>query len=146
MFLKKRGLHFWRADAYNKKNQCIRLSLIHIFMDDGYPPVSILILIGFILLEAMFYGFGSAIQNVNEGKLEEEAAGGNKKAARLLEIVNRPVRFVHTIQVTTHLMGMIIGAAILPAMIGMVERRFLLGKVLAWAEPDVYKRQSFHLT
>ena len=78
------------------------------------------------LLEAVFYGFGSAIQNVNEGKLEEEAAGGNKKAARLLEIVNRPVRFVHTIQVTTHLMGMIIGAAILPAMIGMVERRFLL--------------------
>ena len=108
---------------------------LFVIMDDGYPPVSILILIGFILLEAMFYGFGSAIQNVNEGKLEEEAAGGNKKAARLLEIVNRPVRFVHTIQVTTHLMGMIIGAAILPAMIGMVERRFLLGKVLAWAEP-----------
>ena len=24
MFLKKMGLHFWRADAYNKKNQCIR--------------------------------------------------------------------------------------------------------------------------
>ena len=104
---------------------------LFVIMDDGYPPVSILILIGFILLEAVFYGFGSAIQNVNEGKLEEEAAGGTKKAARLLEIVNRPVRFVHTIQVTTHLMGMIIGAAILPAMIGMVERRFLLGKVLA---------------
>ena len=108
---------------------------LFVIMDDGYPPVSILILIGFILLEAVFYGFGSAIQNVNEGKLEEEAAGGNKKAARLLEIVNRPVRFVHTIQVTTHLMGMIIGAAILPAMIGMVERRFLLGKVLAWVDP-----------
>ena len=42
-------------------------------MDDGYSPVSILVLIGFILLEAVFYGFGSAIQNVNEGKLEEEA-------------------------------------------------------------------------
>lgn len=33
-------------------------------MDDGYSPVSILVLIGFILLEAVFYGFGSAIQNV----------------------------------------------------------------------------------
>ena len=32
-------------------------------MDDGYSPVSILVLIGFILLEAVFYGFGSAIQN-----------------------------------------------------------------------------------
>ena len=24
MFLKKRELHFWQADAYNKRNQCIR--------------------------------------------------------------------------------------------------------------------------
>ena len=62
-------------------------------MDDGYSPVSILVLIGFILLEAVFYGFGSAIQNVNEGKLEDEARQGNRKAARLLEIVNRPGRF-----------------------------------------------------
>ena len=105
-------------------------------MDDGYPPVSILILIGFILLEAVFYGFGSAIQNVNEGKLEEEAAGGNKKADRLLEMVNRPGRFVHTIQITTHLIGMIIGAVILPAMISMVERRFLMGRVLVWMDTE----------
>ena len=127
------ALFFWQGPTVMVFHEYERS--LFVIMDDGYPPVSILILIGFILLEAVFYGFGSAIQNVNEGKLEEEAAGGNKKAARLLEIVNRPVRFVHTIQVTTHLMGMIIGAAILPAMIGMVERRFLLGKVLAWAEP-----------
>ena len=118
------ALFFWQGPTVMVFHEYERS--LFVIMDDGYPPVSILILIGFILLEAVFYGFGSAIQNVNEGKLEEEAAGGNKKAARLLEIVNRPVRFVHTIQVTTHLMGMIIGAAILPAMIGMVERRFLL--------------------
>ena len=39
-------------------------------MDDGSSPVSILLLMGFILLEAVFYGFGAAIQNVNEGKLD----------------------------------------------------------------------------
>ena len=127
------ALFFWQGPTVMVFHEYERS--LFVIMDDGYPPVSILILIGFILLEAVFYGFGSAIQNVNEGKLEEEAAGGNKKAARLLEIVNRPVRFVHTIQVTTHLMGMIIGAAILPAMIGMVERRFLFGKVLAWVDP-----------
>lgn len=97
-------------------------------MDDGYPPVGILVLLVFILLEAVFYGFGSAIQNVNEGKLEEAAAEGNKKAARLLEIVSHPVRFVHTIQITTHLMGIVIGASILPAMTAMLERRFLPGR------------------
>lgn len=99
-------------------------------MDDGYSPASILVLIGFILLEAVFYGFGSAIQNVNEGKLEDEADGGNKKAARLLEIVNRPGRFVHTIQITTHLIGMITGAVILPVQVRGLMRHVRLFKEL----------------
>lgn len=100
-------------------------------MDDGYSPVSILVLIGFILLEAVFYGFGSAIQNVNEGKLEEEARQGNRKAARLLEIVNRPGRFVHTIQITTHLIGMITGAVILPVLVNGLMRHVHIFKPMA---------------
>lgn len=103
-------------------------------MDDGYSPVSILILIGFILLEGAFYGFGSAIQNVNEGKLEDEAKEGNKKAARLLEFVNRPGRFIHTIQITTHLIGMITGAVILP-----VQVRQFLKAVLKPGEESIGK-------
>ena len=86
-------------------------------MDDGYSPVGILVLIGLIFLEAVFYGFGSAIQNVNEGKLEEEMENGNEKAARLLRIVNRPTRFVNTIQITTHLVGIITGIFILPVVV-----------------------------
>lgn len=104
-------------------------------MDDGYSPVSILVLIGFILMEAVFYGFGSAIQNVNEGKLEDEADGGNKKAARLLEIVNRPGRFVHTIQITTHLIGMITGAVILPIQVRELMKHFHIFKNLEWYMP-----------
>ena len=100
-------------------------------MDDGYSPVSILVLIGFILLEAVFYGFGSAIQNVNEGKLEEEVRQGNRKAARLLEIVNRPGRFVHTIQITTHLIGMITGAVILPVLVNGLMRHVHIFKPMA---------------
>ena len=49
-------------------------------MDDGYSPVSMLILILFILLEGAFYGFGAAVQNINEMKLEADAAEGNGKA------------------------------------------------------------------
>ena len=40
-------------------------------MDDGYSPVSMLILILFILLEGAFYGFGAAVHNINEMKLEK---------------------------------------------------------------------------
>ena len=93
-------------------------------MDDGYSPVGILVLIGLIFLEAVFYGFGSAIQNVNEGKLEEEMENGNEKAARLLRIVNRPTRFVNTIQITTHLVGIITGIFILPVVVNAAAGKF----------------------
>lgn len=81
-------------------------------MDDGHSPLSILIFLGFILLEAVFYGFGSAIQNVNVNTLEKEMTEGNKKAQKLLRMVNRPTRFVNSIQIVSNLIGIIIGAYI----------------------------------
>lgn len=81
-------------------------------MDDGHSPLSILIFLGFVLLEAVFYGFGSAIQNVNVNNLEKEMGEGNKKAQKLLRIVNRPTQFVNSIQIVSNLIGIIIGAYI----------------------------------
>ena len=49
-------------------------------MDDGYWPLSIVIFAAFILLDAVLYGFGAAIQHLNSGMLEKEAQEGNKKA------------------------------------------------------------------
>ncbi|MDO5416386.1 MAG: hemolysin family protein [Lachnospiraceae bacterium] len=82
-------------------------------MDDGYSPLSWMLLIGFIVLEACFYGFGAAIQNVNAGKLEQDMEAGSRKAGSLLRIVNRPTRFVNAIQIMTHLVGIVTGAYIL---------------------------------
>ena len=93
-------------------------------MDDGYSSASILVLILFILLEGAFYGFGAAVQNVNETKLEEDAKGGSRKAERLLGIINDPGRLVHTIQVTTHLIALIAGAVILPGCVRGLTARF----------------------
>ena len=67
-------------------------------MDDGFSPVGILLLIGFILLEAAFYGFGSAIQSVDEDELKEEADRGDKRAVRLLDMMENPGRLINTIQ------------------------------------------------
>ncbi|MEG0215155.1 MAG: hemolysin family protein, partial [Hungatella sp.] len=81
-------------------------------MDDGHSPLSIIIFIGFVLLEAVFYGFGAAIQNVNVNNLEKEMGDGNRKAQKLLRIVNRPTGFVNTIQIMTNLIALITGAYI----------------------------------
>ena len=91
-------------------------------MDDGYSPVGILLLIGFILLEAAFYGFGSAIQSVDEDELKEEADRGDKRAVRLLDMMENPGRLINTIQLTTHLLGILVGAVFLPVQIQRVIR------------------------
>ncbi len=82
-------------------------------MDDGNPLIRVIIFIAFIVLDAIFYGFGSAIQNVNTSELEHQMEEGSKKAGKLLHIVNRPTRFINTIQITTNLIGMVTGAFVL---------------------------------
>lgn len=82
-------------------------------MDDGYWPLSILILAGFILIDAVLYGFGSAIQNLNANSLEKEAEEGNERAGRLLRLINKPAEFINTVQVTTNLIGIVAGAFVL---------------------------------
>ena len=91
-------------------------------MDDGYSPVGILLLIGFILLEAAFYGFGSAIQNMDEDELEEEAGKGDAAAARMLRVIENPANLINTIQIMTHLVGMIMGAIFIPVLIVRMGR------------------------
>lgn len=81
-------------------------------MDDGYTGIQILVLIGLVILEAVFYGFGSALQNVNETELESQMESGSRKAARLLRILNRPTLFINTIQVFTSAATLIVGAFI----------------------------------
>lgn len=82
-------------------------------MDDGNWPLSILIFLGFILTDGMLYGFGAAIQHLNGGILEKEAGEGNKRARRLLAVLEQPTEFVSTVQIVTNLIGLISGAVIL---------------------------------
>lgn len=96
-------------------------------MDDGYSLVSIIIFIGFILLDAAFYGFGSAIQNLNVGNLEKDAGEGDLRAVKLLHIIDRPARFVYTVQVVTTLIGIVTGAFVLDHLKTRFARLFASG-------------------
>lgn len=82
-------------------------------MDDGHSLMRLLVFLSFILLDAVFYGFGAAIQNVNIGKLEADAQGGCEKAAKLLNIVSHPYGFINTIQIVTTVIGMVTGGFVL---------------------------------
>lgn len=91
-------------------------------MDDGNPLLRVIIFIAFIVLDAIFYGFGAAIQNVNSSELEHQMENGSEKARKLLHIVNRPTRFVNTIQITTNLIGMVTGAFVLEELGANLEK------------------------
>ena len=95
-------------------------------MDDGNPLIRVIIFIAFIALDAIFYGFGAAIQNVNSSELEHQMENGSEKARKLLHIVNRPTRFVNTIQITTNLIGMVTGAFVLEEL-GANFEKILIG-------------------
>ncbi|MCI8983433.1 MAG: HlyC/CorC family transporter [Hungatella sp.] len=82
-------------------------------MDDGYWPFSFFLFFVFVMLEAAFYGFGSAIRNLNESNLEREAELGDEKAKKLLRFVNSPARFIDSMQIVSNTIGMVMGAYIL---------------------------------
>ncbi len=80
-------------------------------MDSILPALFILIL--FVIIDAVFFGFGAATQIVNVTELEQKMEDGDKKAGQILRIVNRPGGFVNSIQILSLLIGVITGSGIL---------------------------------
>ena len=63
-----------------------------------------------ILVNAIFAATEIALISVNDAKLEHLAAGGNKKAKKLLALIRQPARFLATIQVGITLAGFLASA------------------------------------
>lgn len=72
-----------------------------------------MIFIGLVVIDFIFFSFGSAIQNANSVQLEKEMEGGDRRAARILRIINRPGRFVNAIQLASNLIGFITGSMLI---------------------------------
>lgn len=85
-------------------------------MDDGYSGIHMLTLIVLVVLEAVLYGFGAALQELGGG-LEEEARDGNRKAEKILALAEKPGRLVSTNLVFTTGSSLIVGAFIFRKMI-----------------------------
>ena len=93
-------------------------------MDDGNSWIGIVLFAASVILFAVMYGFGAAVQALNTSALEDERDEGNKKAAALLRIQEDPGKFVRTNQVVTCFFTLALGAFTLPQTAGYI-RRFL---------------------
>ncbi len=80
-------------------------------MDGGPGAVQIVLLFVLILLNAFFAMSEIAIISLNEHKLRKMAESGNKKAGKILELIEDPSHFLSTIQIGVTLAGFLTSAS-----------------------------------
>jgi putative hemolysin len=80
-------------------------------MLEGDPRAGILLFLLLILTDMFFYGFSAALMSLNSKELEKRVQeDGDKKAAKLLKIIDRPAQYIDTVQVVVSLVNIILGA------------------------------------
>lgn len=91
-------------------------------MESGDSPVAgCIIFLIFIIFNGIFYGFGSAIQHINEGDVEKKAEEGDKKSILLLKMLNYPSDLINTIQLTATLWSILIGFLLIHSFSGFIN-------------------------
>lgn len=88
-------------------------------MDDGGPTASIFLFLFLLLIEIMFQGFGTALQEINKSEMEEDKTDQKKK--RLLSLIENLPRFHSMTQFVILLVHLIMGGYFLKLL-----HRFLL--------------------
>lgn len=80
-------------------------------MDDDGPTASIILFVALLLIDVFFYGFGAALDLLNEKEVIRRAdEEKNKKAIKLKKIISSPAEYVNAVQMITTLVNVIIGA------------------------------------
>lgn len=81
-------------------------------MDDGGSPILIgfIIYFCFIMIDAMLFGFGAAVQSVTDSQLDQD--GKEEKAARIRFYKNDPEHLINTIQITSNLLCLLTGSIV----------------------------------
>lgn len=79
--------------------------------DDSGPTASIIFFIVLLLIDMFFYGFGAALDSLNEKEIERKAdEEKDKRSIRLKKMIGNPTDFVNTSQLVTTLVNVTIGA------------------------------------
>lgn len=89
--------------------------------DDG-PTASIIFFALLLLIDIFFYGFGAAVNALNQKEVERRAEEEkDRKSVRLKKIIGSPTEYVNTVQMITTLINVIIGAVHLGILLRTVQ-------------------------
>ena len=91
--------------------------------DEDGPTASIIFFILLLLIDVFFYGFGAALDALNQKEIERRAEEGrDKKSVRLKKMIGNPAGFVNVSQLVTTLVNITIGALYLGILLGSISR------------------------
>ncbi|MDD6570916.1 MAG: CNNM domain-containing protein, partial [Thermoflexaceae bacterium] len=82
-------------------------------MGDGYSLVGSCLFILFVLLDGALFGFAAAAQEANTSELAKRSDEGDKKALKILKILDNGIRLNYTIQISAMIMNVVVGAFVL---------------------------------
>ena len=90
--------------------------------DEDGPTASIIFFILLLLIDVFFYGFGAALDALNQKEIERRAEEGrDKKSVRLKKMIGDPAGVVNTSQLVTTLVNVTIGALYLGILLGSLS-------------------------
>ena len=76
---------------------------------EGNPIQALVVFLGFIVVNAIMYSYGEALKNINENELEKRIAEGSNKAKKILKLIEKPEKFINTIQVMSTAIALFVG-------------------------------------
>lgn len=99
-------------------------------MIDGHPSLAISIFLIFIVINAILYGFGAAIQIVNKSIIEERVKDGDKRSKRLLKWIDNPLKLISSIHISTIIMNLIVGGYLIQVIGLSIEKTINYGNYI----------------
>lgn len=99
-----------------------------------YRSLCISIAVFFLLIacEIIVYGFYSGISEINDAVLEKEAEDGNRKAGKVMRMLNKPLRLYASCGFVSTLSGVLSGALLLKETIAFMEASEIFADVSLW--------------
>ena len=91
--------------------------------DDSGPTASIIFFIVLLLIDMFFYGFGAALDSLNEKEVERKAdEEKDRRSLRLKKMIGNPADFINTSQLVTTLVNVTIGAVHLGVLLQAISQ------------------------
>lgn len=107
-------------------------------MDDGGSPILGCVIFGiFILINSIFYAFGSALDHVRESELEDRAHRGDKKAKAILQVLESPLQFQASTKTLSILLALFAGYFGVSVIVDCLNSRILFYSLPAFLTENV---------